>query len=51
MSWRELPRVKGAGAFDVLSVPTRLARGKTDPWEGYAELRQRVSAKMLRALQ
>jgi hypothetical protein len=31
-------------------VPQRLARMREDPWKDYAKLRQKITAKMRRAL-
>ncbi|MDO1527253.1 DNA ligase D [Fulvimonas sp. R45] len=40
LRWEELGRLKGSNAFDIHSARRRLARLKSDPWEGFDELRQ-----------
>ena len=43
LGWHELARLKAANAFDIESVPKRLARLKIDPWEGINEVAQDLS--------
>lgn len=44
LRWEELGRVRSGAAFDIHSVPKRLARLKKDPWEGIDTLRQDLAA-------
>jgi bifunctional non-homologous end joining protein LigD len=44
LRWEELGRVRSGAAFDIHSVPKRLARLKKDPWEGIDALRQDLAA-------
>jgi bifunctional non-homologous end joining protein LigD len=46
LRWEELGRVKGGNAFDIHSVPARLARLRKDPWEGFDALRQGLESAM-----
>ncbi len=48
VSWRELDRVEHANAFTIPLVLRRLKQQKSDPWKGYFELRQRLSAEAMR---
>ena len=43
LAWSELPRLKAANFFDIDSVPKRLAKLKSDPWEGINEIQQNLS--------
>jgi bifunctional non-homologous end joining protein LigD len=40
LRWNELGKLKSGHAFDIHSVPRRLARSRTDPWAGIDEVRQ-----------
>jgi bifunctional non-homologous end joining protein LigD len=40
VAWDELDSVRGPGHFTIANVPRRLAQLRTDPWAGYAALRQ-----------
>ncbi len=42
LTWTELSRVQSAAAFTLANVPARLAKRKSDPWEGLSELRQNL---------
>ncbi len=42
VTWRELPRLDTAAAFTVKTLPRRLQRLRSDPWEGYFELAQEI---------
>ncbi|MGE7137821.1 DNA ligase D [Luteibacter sp. NPDC031894] len=44
LRWEELGKVKSGNAFDLRSVPKRLARLKKDPWEGIDTVRQDLAA-------
>jgi bifunctional non-homologous end joining protein LigD len=48
--WEELtPRLR-PDQFTVQTLPARLARLKTDPWEGYWRSRQKIGARAIKAL-
>lgn len=40
LRWQDLGRCEGPGDFDIGTVPRRLARLHSDPWEGFGTLRQ-----------
>src|SRR5206468_6671875 len=42
LAWEELTPKLDPKAFDINSVPKRLARLKSDPWEGIAKLAQKL---------
>lgn len=44
LRWEELGKVKSGNAFDLRSLPKRLARLKKDPWEGIDEVRQDLAS-------
>lgn len=44
LRWEELGKLKSGNAFDLATVPKRLARLKKDPWEGIDEVRQDLEA-------
>lgn len=44
LRWEELGKVRSGAAFDIHSVPKRLARLKKDPWDGIDTLRQDLAA-------
>ncbi|NID16690.1 DNA ligase D [Luteibacter yeojuensis] len=44
LRWEELGRIGSGDAFDLRSVPRRLARLKKDPWEGIDKVRQDLAA-------
>jgi bifunctional non-homologous end joining protein LigD len=46
LAWAELEASTTPLAFTVRTVPERLAAMEEDPWEGYGDLRQSVTAKM-----
>ncbi len=54
LRWDELPaaaaNASGPGAFTVRSVPERLTGMAADPWAGYHDLRQSITAAMKRAV-
>lgn len=52
LRWEELGRLRGGNAFDIRSARRRLARLKSDPWAGFAELHQglrQLDTKLFRA--
>ncbi|WP_448099270.1 DNA ligase D [Luteibacter yeojuensis] len=44
LRWEELGRVKSGNAFDLRSVPKRLARLRKDPWGGIDDIRQDLAS-------
>jgi bifunctional non-homologous end joining protein LigD len=50
ITWEELREIDDPGQFDVNSVPRRVARLSSDPWESYDEARARVTAAHFAAL-
>jgi bifunctional non-homologous end joining protein LigD len=44
LAWEELGRLKRADAFDIDSVPARLAKLKADPWEAMGSIEQDLDA-------
>jgi len=44
LRWEELGKVKSGSAFDLRSVPKRLARLKKDPWDGIDKVRQNLDS-------
>jgi bifunctional non-homologous end joining protein LigD len=50
VSWRELPRVGSADQFRLRDVLKRLAAERHDPWAGFSDVRQSISAKAIRLL-
>jgi bifunctional non-homologous end joining protein LigD len=49
ITWQELERLESAVAFDLVRTRDRLERMKRDPWEHFFDVRQAISAKVLRA--
>jgi bifunctional non-homologous end joining protein LigD len=50
VSWDELPNVRAGDEFTLANVPSRLDSLRTDPWKGYFELRQSITASMKRTV-
>jgi bifunctional non-homologous end joining protein LigD len=50
LTWEELPGVKSGDAFTLATVPDRLERLSADPWKGFFEVRQSITAAMRRAV-
>ncbi len=48
VSWRELARIEHANAFTIPDMRRRLKPSTPDPWKGYFEIRQRISAQALK---
>ncbi|MEZ5938617.1 MAG: non-homologous end-joining DNA ligase [Hyphomonadaceae bacterium] len=44
VSWDELPAMASGGAFTMSTIDARLRSLRSDPWEGYFALRQRLTA-------
>jgi DNA primase len=51
LRWDELENGARPADFDVRSVLRRLEGQKIDPWQGFSELSQSISAAQLRKLQ
>ena len=50
IAWEELgPRLR-PDRFTVRTVPARLVRQATDPWEGYWKSRQKIAARAMKAV-
>ncbi|MGE5259876.1 MAG: DNA ligase D [Actinomycetota bacterium] len=50
LRWDELKGLKVAAAYSVTTLPARLKRLKSDPWEGFFSTRQSITAKARKAL-
>jgi bifunctional non-homologous end joining protein LigD len=50
LSWEEVEAGVRADGFSVLTVPDRLARLKADPWDGFADVKQSISASVRREI-
>lgn len=50
VSWEELSRIDKSAAFTMQAMAARLAAQTRDPWDGYFELRQSLSARRLKAV-
>jgi bifunctional non-homologous end joining protein LigD len=50
ITWDELAEGIAPADFTVLSMPDRLARQRRDPWSGFAETRQSITAAARRSL-
>jgi len=50
LRWEELKRLDSGAPYDVKTLPTRLKRLKTDPWEDFFTTRQSITAKAKKAL-
>ena len=48
--WDELARLSGADAYTVASMPRRLVRLGDDPWAGYFDVQQAITAKARKTL-
>ncbi len=46
LRWDELGDEESGGAYTLRELPRRLAALKNDPWEGYDEVRQRLTRDM-----
>jgi bifunctional non-homologous end joining protein LigD len=45
LRWEELARVESADHFDMTNLVRRLARLRTDPWDGFFKLRQSIRVR------
>jgi len=50
LRWDELKALKSGAPYTVKTLPARLKRIKTDPWEGYFATRQAITVKARKAL-
>jgi bifunctional non-homologous end joining protein LigD len=50
LRWDELKRLDSGAAYTVKTMPARLKRLKSDPWEGFFSTRQSITAKARKAL-
>ncbi len=50
LRWDELKRLDSGAPYDVETLPARLKRLKTDPWEDFFTTRQSITAKAKKAL-
>jgi bifunctional non-homologous end joining protein LigD len=48
--WEELGPKLTSDRFDIFRLPRRLASLRSDPWEGYFEVRQGITASMRKAV-
>jgi bifunctional non-homologous end joining protein LigD len=48
--WEEVEKGAKPDAFTVATVPARLAKLKSDPWEEMPKVRQSISAKVRREI-
>ncbi len=46
VSWQELSKIEAADGHTIKNVPERLTGLKCDPWEGFFDIRQSITAKM-----
>jgi bifunctional non-homologous end joining protein LigD len=50
LRWDELKRIDSGAPYNATTLPARLKRLKADPWEGFFDTRQSVTAKARKAL-
>ncbi len=50
LGWAELMRTNAANAFTINNIRQRIAAMKADPWKGYNEVRQSLSAQVIKVL-
>lgn len=46
IGWDEAPATTGAAQWTIDTLHARLARLARDPWDGYRDVRRRVTAQM-----
>lgn len=51
ISWEELKKGLAGNKYDIKNIETRLSRLKKDPWGGYFDVRQRLTAAKLKKAQ
>jgi bifunctional non-homologous end joining protein LigD len=50
VAWRELARTDSAAAYTLDNIDRRLASLRSDPWPGYATLRQSLTQAQLESI-
>jgi len=50
LRWDEIKGLKAASPYSVATLPARLKKLKSDPWEGFFSTRQSITAKAKKAL-
>jgi bifunctional non-homologous end joining protein LigD len=50
LRWDELKRIDSGAPYTVKTLPARLKRLKSDPWEGFSTTRQSITVKAKKAL-
>lgn len=50
LRWDELKKIDRADAFTIRDIPKRLSSLKKDPWEGFFEISQSITAKSKKAV-
>jgi bifunctional non-homologous end joining protein LigD len=50
LRWDELKRLESGAPYTVKTMPARLKRLKSDPWDGFFKTRQSITAKARKAL-
>jgi bifunctional non-homologous end joining protein LigD len=48
ITWDELTAAREPPVFEVPDVPARLARLRRDPWTGFGDVRQSITASLLK---
>ena len=51
LTWKELTPALDPGAFNIRTVPARVARLRKDPWADYWTSRQKLTRQLLKAVQ
>ncbi|MBB3226749.1 bifunctional non-homologous end joining protein LigD [Luteibacter sp. Sphag1AF] len=49
LRWEELDKIKSGSAFNIHTLPKRLARLRADPWEGFDDVRQSLESLTFQA--
>lgn len=50
VSWEELESIDRASAYSIETMPKRMKALKSDPWKGYAEVRQSLTNTIMEAV-
>lgn len=50
VDWAELKRIEAADKYTIRTIGQRLAQLKSDPWEGYFDVRQSISKHVMEVL-
>lgn len=48
--WEDFPKLESPSQYTIESLPARLNRLRSDPWDGYAATRQRLTPTKVRAV-